>query len=202
VGRVAAVLVVCAAAGYFTRGVWLHSIGRSLVCADDPRGEGEVLLIDNFDTDYLLFKRAAALQRGDIVKSVIVPVVSTNDPDAIAAGREVTLALAKLAGLANMRLLEIRQSEPISLNAAYQIRDALAGDGARSVTVITPGFRSRRSIMIYREVLEPRGVRVSCAPVWSTTTVENWSHTWHGIQDVGLQFLKLQYYRFWVLPRA
>jgi hypothetical protein len=30
--------------------------------------------------------------------------------------------------------------------------------------------------------------------------VNNWTQTWHGIQDVVEQWLKLQYYRLWVLP--
>jgi hypothetical protein len=37
-------------------------------------------------------------------------------------------------------------------------------------------------------------------PVFGTTTPENWTGTWHGIQDVALQFLKLSYYRMYVLP--
>jgi hypothetical protein len=30
--------------------------------------------------------------------------------------------------------------------------------------------------------------------------VVNWAQSWHGIQGVSEQFLKLQYYRFYVLP--
>jgi hypothetical protein len=41
---------------------------------------------------------------------------------------------------------------------------------------------------------------VYCAPVFGRTTPERWTATWHGIQDVSEEFLKLQYYRFYVIP--
>jgi hypothetical protein len=36
-------------------------------------------------------------------------------------------------------------------------------------------------------------------PVLGEKTAKNWTKTWHGIQDVTEQWLKLQYYRFYVL---
>ena len=61
---------------------------------------------------------------------------------------------------------------------------------------MTSGFRA----LIYGAILGDRGVAVSCEPVFGTTTPENWIGTWHGIQDVTLQFLKRNYYRMYVLP--
>jgi hypothetical protein len=43
-------------------------------------------------------------------------------------------------------------------------------------------------------------VATHCQPVPGTRTPDNWFETWHGVQDVTLQFLKLQYYRWYVLP--
>jgi hypothetical protein len=42
---------------------------------------------------------------------------------------------------------------------------------------------------------------VACLPTFRTNPPEKWTSRWHGIEDVTLQFMKLQYYRFWVLPR-
>jgi hypothetical protein len=36
-------------------------------------------------------------------------------------------------------------------------------------------------------------------PVFGVNTPKNWTQTWHGIQGVTEQWLKLQYYRFYVL---
>jgi hypothetical protein len=43
------------------------------------------------------------------------------------------------------------------------------------------------------------GIKVHCVPVFGQKSPANWTKTWHGIQDVTEQFLKLQYYRFYVL---
>ena len=95
--------------------------------------------------------------------------------------------------------MPIRTIEPISLNAALQIRDFLTTAQLRSVIVLTPGFRSQRSLLVYQAVLAPAGIKVYCVPVFGEKSAKNWMKTWHGIQDVTEQWLKLQYYRFYVL---
>src|SRR5262249_33883626 len=82
---------------------------------------------------------------------------------------------------------------------AYQIRDFLTTEHLRSVIVVTPGFRSKRSALVYHAVLDPVGIKVHCVPVFGQMTPAKWAKTWHGIQGVTEQFLKLQYYRFYVL---
>jgi hypothetical protein len=81
---------------------------------------------------------------------------------------------------------------------ARQLRDRLTREGVRTVTVVSPSLRSRRSAMIYATAFAP-AIAVRCVPVVGFNTPDNWTRRWHGIQEVGLQFLKLQYYRFWVL---
>jgi hypothetical protein len=90
--------------------------------------------------------------------------------------------------------------EPISLNVALNVRQFLTDHRIRSIAVVVPAFRSERSMLIYRAVLGPAGVATHCQPTIGTRTPDNWSETWHGVQDVALQFLKLQYYRWYVLP--
>src|SRR6267378_3176044 len=50
--------------------------------------------------------------------------------------------------------------------------------------------------------LRPAGVQTHCMPVVGEHATENWAATWHGIEDVTEQFVKLEYYRFYVLPPA
>ncbi len=96
-------------------------------------------------------------------------------------------------------IMPIRASEPISLNAAYLIRDFLTREHLRIVIVVTPGFRSKRSSLIYQAVLARAGITVYCVPVFVGAALEDWTQSWHGIQEVSNQFLKLQFYRFYVL---
>jgi hypothetical protein len=112
----------------------------------------------------------------------------------------ITELMAKEARIGTWTTIPIREMEPISLNAAVQIRRHLAREHIKSLIVVTPGFRSRRSALVYRAVLGEDGVQVHCNPVFGRTSVERWTDTWHGIQRVSEEFLKLQYYRFYVLP--
>src|SRR5262249_46033969 len=97
-------------------------------------------------------------------------------------------------------ILPIQEIEPVSLNAAYQIRNQLAKEHIRSMIIVTPGFRSRRTELVYHRVLRDVGTQLYCVPVFGRTSPGRWMETWHGIQDVTTEFLKLQYYRFYVIP--
>ena len=109
------------------------------------------------------------------------------------------LAPREIARIQDVRFIPFRQAEPVAMSAALQARDASELSEVRSLIVVADGFRSRRTHLIYSQVFEPRGVRVECVPVWGTRDPSNWTQTWHGIQEVVLQGMKLQYYRFWIL---
>jgi hypothetical protein len=165
----------------------------------------DAIIVENFDPDYLVFEAAANLQQAGLSARVLVPTAaSRRDPLATnVLDRGIAELMARLARVQNPEIIPIREDiEPISLNSAYDIRDFLIKEHLRSVIVVAPAFRSRRSSLIYRAVLTPAGIQVYCMPVFSEHTPENWTATWHGIQDVTLQFMKLQFYRFNVLPLA
>lgn len=180
-----------------SRGIWIPAIGRSLVC-EEQQGVVQAILVDNLDTNYGLFERAARLQREGSRIRILVLTASAN-PDAVVDG--VVEIMARAAQVHNWETVKIGETEPISLNAAMQVRSLLVREDIRSVALVTPGFRSRRSSLAYRAVLSRAGIAVVCVPVLGQRGVETWMETWHGIQEVALQFLKLQYYRFYVLPR-
>ncbi|HEX9285179.1 MAG TPA: hypothetical protein VF879_05870 [Nitrospirales bacterium] len=151
------------------------------------------MLVENFDPHYLPFERAAELRRAGVASRVLVPT------QANIVSKGIAELMTRLAGIPNPEIIQVREIEPISLNLAYQIRDFLVKEQLRSVIIVTAGFRSKRSSLVYHAVLDPYGIKVRCLPVFGNITPENWTGTWHGIQDVTQQFLKLQYYRFYVL---
>jgi hypothetical protein len=93
----------------------------------------------------------------------------------------------------------MRLVEPVSLNAARDVQRYLERAGIRSVIVVTPLFRSRRSALVYEATLGRAGITVQCEAVQGTHGVDSWTGSWHGVQNVA-QWLKLQYYRLYVLP--
>jgi hypothetical protein len=184
---------------WMTQGLWTVKVAESLVCEEKlPRSDA--LLLDNFDPEYLVFERAAALRRSGVADRIIVPVtVAQNQsmPNAVSRGLAELMALE--THIENIEVVPIQHIEPITLNAGYQLREFLSKSNVRSAVVVAPGFRSKRSMLIYSSVLTPGGIALGCAPVFGESNATNWTQRMHGIQDVFLQFVKLQYYRFWVL---
>jgi len=184
---------------FVTREFWMLKIGQSLVCTEEM-SPSDVILVENFDPRYLVFERAAALHKAGLAVRVFVPTQASRDPErANLLSQGIAELMARGARLHNAEILPIRIFEPVSLNAAYQIRDFLIKEHLRSAIVVTDGFRSKRSALVYHAVLDPAGIKVGCIPVFGERTPKNWTATWHGIEDVTEQFLKLQYYRFYVL---
>ena len=191
--------VVLAGTLWVTSAWWTVALARSLVC-DRNVVVSDAILLENFDPDYVLFERARALRDSGIASRVLVPVRTDGDgqPNAVALG--IARVMAQIARLDDMQIVPIREVEPISLNAGRQIRQFLQREHIRSVVVVSPYFRSKRSALVYGNTFQPAGIRVGCDHVQGTSSVDSWTDTLHGIQGVLEQWVKLQYYQLYVLP--
>jgi hypothetical protein len=197
--RVAIVACVIVLA-WATRHVWTPAVARALVCEQNGEG-GDAILVDHFESNYLLFERATELRANGVGPRVWVPVDmsrSSDEPNLVS--ERIIHVMADVAQLHQPELIAIRPSEPISLTAALQIRAVLVREKIRTVVVVTPAFRSRRSSLIYSAVFAEAQITTRCVPVFGWQTPETWTETWHGIVQVVEQHVKLQYYRFYVLP--
>jgi hypothetical protein len=185
---------------WLTRGWWTVAVARSLVCQANS-APSDAILVENFDPDYVVFKRAAQLRMGGLAARVLVPVATepgTPDPSAVALG--TAEVMAKVARLGTMDIVPIGNVEPISLNAGRDVLRFIERERIHSVIVVSPLFRSRRSALVYGATLGGAGVTVRCEPVQEAPDVNTWTLTWHGVQAVAEQWVKLQYYRVYVLP--
>jgi hypothetical protein len=195
------VLFVFAAIALLMWSVLVDRLGKSLVCEEhaDP---SDAILVENFDAEYLVFERAAALKKSGAASRVFVPVSASPDfdhPDSSSIG--VVDVYAQVARLTNLTPIRTRVTEPITLNVASDVRDFLLREHIRSVIFVTSGFRSQRSVLVYDKVFTPAGIRFGCVPVFGLITPQNWMKSWHGIQDVVLQTGKILYYQLYVLRR-
>jgi hypothetical protein len=186
---------------WLSRGWWTLTIGRSLVC-DANAIPSDAILVENFDPDYLLFERARNLRTSGMATRVLVPVPTDREGQPAPVALGIADLMANISRVGRMEVVPIRLAEPISLNAARDIRDFVVREGIRSVVVVSPLFRSRRSSLVYSAVLGAAGINVACEPVGGLRGVGTWTQTWHGIQDVIEQWIKLGYYKLYVLPRV
>lgn len=183
-----------------TSGWWVPALGWSLV-SDASIERPHIIIIESLDSNYLLFEKARNLKRDGANARVLVPVAAAgNDPEKpgqVAQG--IADVMIRVAHLDGVEIFPFRAIEPITLNLARQVCDYLRGGKARTVLILTSGFKSRRVHLIFSSVLSKAGIETYCLPVWGAHRPENWAETWHGIQEVFLQLVKLGYYRLWVL---
>ena len=196
VGLIAFLLLMA----WSTRGWWSVVVAESLVCEANA-APSDAILVENFDADYLTFETAARLRQAGVAARVLVPVAASGDP---LQAKRVQLGIAELmanvAHLDSIEVVPIREVEPISLNAAGDILRFMEREQIRSVVVVSPLFRSQRSALVYAATLAAAGITVTCEPVQGLQDLHTWTQTWHGLQSGLEQWLKLQYYRFYVLP--
>ena len=196
VGLVAFLVVV----PWLTSGWWSVAIAHSLAC-EASRSPSDAILVENFESSYLAYERAAQLRREGLAPRVLVQTLTepgTREPDEVAIGRlEV---MARIARIGAIEIVPTRQVEPIMLNAVRDMQRFLERERIRSLIVVMPLLRSRRSALVYEATLVRGGITVRCDPVQGSVGADNWTRSWHGIQDVVEQWLKLQYYRLYVLP--
>jgi hypothetical protein len=195
-GIVAFVFVVL----WLTSGWWTVAIARSLI-RDASVAPSDAILVETFDFDYRLFERASDLRHRGLAARVLVALATdpeTHEPSAVAVG--VTELMATLSRLGTVEIVPIRQVEPITLNATRDVQRFLEREHIRSLIVVTSLFRSRRSALVYAATLGRAGIAVRYQPVEMSVGVNGWTRSWHGIQDVLEQWIKLQYYRLYVLP--
>jgi hypothetical protein len=193
-----AVLVLLAL--WLTSGWWTAAIARSLM-SDASVAPSDAILVETFDFEYVLFERAADLRHAGLASRVFVALQSdpvTREPKPITVA--VTELMAGRAGLGTVEIVPVRVVEPITLNATRDLRRFLEQEHIRSLIVVTSLLRSRRSALIYASTLGAAGITVRYQPVPTSIDVSAWARSWHGIQSVLQEWLKLQYYRLYVLP--
>jgi hypothetical protein len=191
-------LVFIVTAAWLTSGWWTVAVARSLVCEPNPTSS-DAVLIENFDPDYLLFEHATTLRRAGVAPRIIVPIkMDADQPNMVALG--TAQLMAGIAHLGEFELVPMQEVEPISLNAARDVLRFVQREHIRSVLVVAPYFRSRRSSLVYQATLGRAGIRVTCDPVRGLQADDTCVKSLHGIQNVAEQWAKLQYYRLYVLP--
>ena len=194
--------VVVAGALWLTSGWWTAAVGRSLVC-DATAAPSDAILVENFNPDYLLFERAEELRRAGLSRRVLVPIRTTNESRTLLSDVSLGIAevMARISRVGRFEPIPIREVEPITLNAARDIERYLVREGIRSIIVVTPLFRSRRSALVYESTIGRAGIAVRCQPVEGLQDPTTWSRDWHGMQRVAEESAKLLYYHLFVLPR-
>jgi hypothetical protein len=185
---------------WLTHGWWTVAVARSLVC-DANAAPSDAILVENFDSNYLVFERAANLRRAGFAPRVLIPVLADSRTSELSnVGIGTAEVLARISRIGPVDFVPMQEVEPISLNVSRDVLRFIERERIRSVIVVSPLFRSRRSALVYTAMFGRAGVAVTCTPAGHTNRVDTWTQSWHGIEEVLEQWIKLLYYRLYVLP--
>src|SRR5439155_23415578 len=106
-----AMVILVILLGSLTRGLWIPSIGWSVVCAEEV-GPSDVILVENFDPNYLLFERASALQKAGLSARVLIPTPTPRDPEVANTVFEgFVVVMARVAWLLSFEDIPIRLTD-------------------------------------------------------------------------------------------
>jgi uncharacterized SAM-binding protein YcdF (DUF218 family) len=102
------------------------------------------------------------------------------------------------AGIHEQHLIVLKPRVRSTYDEAVTVRRFAEETGIKNVLVVTSPYHSRRALWIFRRVLEPAGVRVgieSPLPGDESPPAERWWLSRIGWHSVGLEYVKLVYYR-------
>ncbi len=84
--------------------------------------------------------------------------------------------------------------EPITLTAARGALEAISKEGVRSVILLSPGFHTRRSYLIYQYLSNPFQIKIFPSACFKSYQLDHWWSQENGWRDFITEFLKLVYY--------
>jgi len=191
-------MIFCLVTGRF----WLLLVGRSLI-HEDELAPSDVIVVENFEGPFFEgLSRAVRLQEeGFSPRILVLRLLPRESGFSSTLLEQIWDSYCHAVGIHDPEIVAVKQVEPITFNIAQQLASTLEKTTIRSAILITGVFHSNRSCLTYQEVLEPLGIEIRCLPVSSVTDPDHWWQTSHDALYVVEEFLKLQYYRLFVLSR-
>ena len=103
----------------------------------------------------------------------------------------------KLSGLTAKQymILVTPDVHPVTLNEATIVLQTLSNKGVKSAFLLTTGFHTRRSLLVYRHVGEPLSINILPLAYFNDFEIDSWWRREDGISEFTLELLKLLYYQ-------
>jgi hypothetical protein len=94
------------------------------------------------------------------------------------------------------RIIVTSFRHPVTLTSAKEVMEILAGEEVRKVILVSPGFHTRRSYLVYQSLGEPLQIRIYPHASFDGHNhgLDKWWTQWHGVHDFVEQGIKLLYY--------
>jgi len=207
-GRIFAFILIVSLI-YVITGDWLLKSFHSILIANDRiEGKYDAAVLECWTKPQsTMIKLADSIYRKNIIKDIYITHFKY-EPRKFYADGEVPKHIDKIINLyiyefsqdtSNYKKIPIEPKDPITLNLARQVFEYLKPKGYKRIILISESYHSYRSKLAFEKVFENSGIQVSAIPAELGITKDNWWKTDSGLSTTFSEFIKLIYYRLFVL---
>jgi hypothetical protein len=194
---------------YFLAGNWLLQSFHSILVAEDKiQGQYDAAVIECWTKPQsTMIKIADSLFQKKLVKDIYITHFKY-EPGKFYAGGEVPKYIDKIINLyiyeyspdtSLFKKIPIEPKDPITFNLASQVFQHLKSKGYKRIILISESYHSYRSKLAFEKAFENSGVQIATIPAELGITKETWWNTDSGLSTTFSEFIKLIYYRLFVL---
>jgi len=182
----------------------LLDAGRFMAPVDDRmEGAADIVVLEGVDQIKrdLVAKAAGMVSSGKARRMAIV-LTRKAPGDTLSADLEDPLSVVRKAldGLGQdetlCKIVWTPFHHPATLTSAKAAIEVLAGERVKSVILVSPGFHTRRSYLVYQSLGEPLQILIYPHASFDGHNhgLDKWWTQWHGVHDFIEQSIKLVYY--------
>jgi hypothetical protein len=194
---------------YLLTGNWLLKSFHSILIADDKiQGQYDAAVIECWTKPQsTMIKIADSLYHKKIIKEIYITHFKY-EPGNFYPGGEVPKYIDKIINLyiyefsddtSRYKKLPIQPKDPVTFNLAKQVFENLKDKKYRKIILISESYHSYRSKLAFEKVFQNSGTEISTIPAEMGITKENWWESDTGLSTTFSEFIKLIYYKLFVL---
>jgi hypothetical protein len=196
----AAILLLLASGSCDT---FLLDAGRFMAPVDDRMdGTADIVVLEGIGhiERELVARAAGMVSSGKARRMVVVLNRVPEDNPSVETEAPLSVVQKALGGLGlddtSCRIIVTSFRHPLTFTSAKEVMQVLAGEGVRNVILISPGFHTRRSYLVYQSIGEPLQIRIYPYASFDGHNhgLDKWWTQWHGVYDFIEQGIKLLYY--------
>ncbi len=94
----------------------------------------------------------------------------------------------------DFRIIVTHIHDPITLTAARGALEAISKEDVKSAILLSPGFHTRRSYLIYQHLCIPLQIKIFPYACFNSYQLDHWWSQEAGLRDFGQQLGQLAYY--------
>ncbi len=94
----------------------------------------------------------------------------------------------------DFQVISVRINHPVTLTAAKGAMEAIAKEDVKSAILLSPGFHTRRSYLVYQYASGPFHIKILPSACFGPYELERWWSQSDGVRDFTQELSKLVYY--------